>query len=524
LSISIDATAPTISGAVTTAPTGGTAYRGPVIVHWTCSDATSGVQSCPADQMVSTLGTSTVSQTASDVAGNVSQAAQVTVTIDDGSSTEIDPQITPPLNGSGWSNVPVTVHFVCGALSGVASCTADTPVSSEGANQQVPGTVVDNAGNSVSTNATVSLDFTPPTVKVTGVQEGGSYVLGAVPAEGCSTTDALSGVATQASLSVSGGAPDGTGSLTATCTGGTDNAGNTASATVHYTVVPSSGTLSGTVSLTTNGSPVGGAAVRLYASPNVAAPVLATTTADSSGHFAFEAVPAGTYWVYAGLTNVTYSAFSATSTLVSSGSNSTLNVSVAPGAAGSATVFGPTGSPVQGATVRVMKSNNPTANRVETDSAGHYSITGLVAGTYTLQVTAYGYQVFNTGSFTVAGSGTVAMPDITLAAAPVTAGIGGVVTGPGGAPLAGVFVRLWLVNCLCGTNSVLQTTTNASGAWSFAGVPAGVYNVQFGKTGYSGSVYYASSLTFANLVSPATLGVTLNANATLSNTSYNPGT
>jgi hypothetical protein len=43
-------------------------------------------------------------------------------------------------------------------------------------------------------------------------------------------------VATQATLSISGGNADGTGSFTATCSGASDKAGNTGSASVSYTV------------------------------------------------------------------------------------------------------------------------------------------------------------------------------------------------------------------------------------------------------------------------------------------------
>jgi hypothetical protein len=83
---------------------------------------------------------------------------------------------------------------------------------------------------------TVQIDKTAPVVTVTGVSNGASYTLGSVPTAGCSTTDALSGVATQATLSVTGGNADGTGSFTATCGGATDNAGNNGSASATYTV------------------------------------------------------------------------------------------------------------------------------------------------------------------------------------------------------------------------------------------------------------------------------------------------
>jgi hypothetical protein len=67
--------------------------------------------------------------------------------------------------------------------------------------------------------------------------DGATYPLGSVPMAGCTTTDALSGVAASATVAVSGGAPDGTGMFTATCGGATDKAGNARPAvTATYTV------------------------------------------------------------------------------------------------------------------------------------------------------------------------------------------------------------------------------------------------------------------------------------------------
>ena len=80
-------------------------------------------------------------------------------------------------------------------------------------------------------------DTTPPVVTVTGVTEGSTYILGAVPQAGCSTTDAESGVAIEAVLSLSGGTTLGVGDFTATCSGALDNAGNSGNtATIHYSV------------------------------------------------------------------------------------------------------------------------------------------------------------------------------------------------------------------------------------------------------------------------------------------------
>ena len=90
-----------------------------------------------------------------------------------------------------------------------------------------------------TSTATVSfkIDRTAPSVAVTGPTNGANYPLGAVPLAACSTTDSTSGVATPASISVTGGNVDGTGSFTVNCAGAIDIAGNSASAaTVSYTV------------------------------------------------------------------------------------------------------------------------------------------------------------------------------------------------------------------------------------------------------------------------------------------------
>jgi len=156
-------------------------------------------------------------------------------------------QITtiPSANGNGWINSsPVTVNFSAsdsgsgvqqlrywidnGAVTSVAGSSASTQISGEGTNTAAMR-ALDNAGNiSPLVSAGVNIDLTPPSVSVTGVTQGATYNLGSVPKAGCSTTDALSGVASNATVLVKGGNGHGEGHFTATCSGGTDNAGNVA--------------------------------------------------------------------------------------------------------------------------------------------------------------------------------------------------------------------------------------------------------------------------------------------------------
>jgi PKD domain len=165
--INVDQTAPVITASV--APAANTAgwNNSAVTVHFTCTDATSGIAAgaCPADQTVSTQGVSTVSGSVDDRAGNTATTS-VTVRVD-----TIAPGITgaqtPAANGAGWNNTEVTVSFTCtDSGSGIAAngCTAPVGVS-EGANQSVTGTATDLAGNSATASVTgINVDETAPTL------------------------------------------------------------------------------------------------------------------------------------------------------------------------------------------------------------------------------------------------------------------------------------------------------------------------------------------------------------------------
>jgi predicted extracellular nuclease len=72
------------------------------------------------------------------------------------------------------------------------------------------------------------VDTTAPLVFLNGVTNGATYTLGAVPAASCSATDSATGVALQASLTITGGTANGVGHFTATCSGAKDGAGNIA--------------------------------------------------------------------------------------------------------------------------------------------------------------------------------------------------------------------------------------------------------------------------------------------------------
>jgi hypothetical protein len=106
-----------------------------------------------------------------DNAGNEESHKTIEVKIDKTPPT-INHAQSPGANGNGWNNSDVTVTFTCAdGASGIASCTGwsgsvndGVTVTAEGKNQAVTGTATDNAGNSATDPATVSIDKTAPTI------------------------------------------------------------------------------------------------------------------------------------------------------------------------------------------------------------------------------------------------------------------------------------------------------------------------------------------------------------------------
>ncbi|HET8752328.1 MAG TPA: choice-of-anchor Q domain-containing protein [Gaiellaceae bacterium] len=157
------------------------------------------------------------------------------------------PQIThgispaAPNGTNGWYTTKPTVKFACNDnVSGVASCLADGGNSDsiqlgDGSSQGASATSTDNAGHTSHDSVSgIKVDSTAPaTPAFTGISAQ-IYPVNSLPAQssiGCTSSDAVSGVL---SCVVTGyGNAIGAHTLTATAT---DNAGNTTTATLTYTV------------------------------------------------------------------------------------------------------------------------------------------------------------------------------------------------------------------------------------------------------------------------------------------------
>lgn len=159
---------------------------------------------------------------------------------------------------NGWYNAPVTITWSAtdpSPSSGAPTVPTATIASTEGSNVVYTSQPsCDPAGNCAAGTHTVSLDITAPNVTITGPSNGATYALGSVPATSCVTADALSGVATPASLSVVLGV---NGAVTVNCSGALDNAGNPGSTSLSYTITPTTSSLGNLTSsyISASGSP-----------------------------------------------------------------------------------------------------------------------------------------------------------------------------------------------------------------------------------------------------------------------------
>jgi hypothetical protein len=131
-----------------------------------------------------------------------------------------------------WTNQSVTVHFTCtDSGSGIASCPADQVFTTDGT-FNASGTATDKAGNIASTTfGPIKIDKTAPTLSPS-VSPNPVYLNGTATAS-AGAIDSGSGIASQNCGPV---ITSSIGIYSVTCTG-TDNAGNTATATATYRVI-----------------------------------------------------------------------------------------------------------------------------------------------------------------------------------------------------------------------------------------------------------------------------------------------
>ena len=171
--ISIDKTAPTVTGAPTTAPNGAGWYQGNVAVALDVHRCALGTRRrVPGNTTISGEGTArTSSVSVTDRAGNTTNATSSPAVKIDGTAPVTSASAVPV-----WNNTDVTVTLTASdALSGVSRPTGRSTVAPTTRERAFPVTTegdhtltffsVDNAGNTEATHTIhVRIDKTPPTI------------------------------------------------------------------------------------------------------------------------------------------------------------------------------------------------------------------------------------------------------------------------------------------------------------------------------------------------------------------------
>jgi uncharacterized protein (DUF2141 family) len=199
----------------------------------------------------------------------------------------------------------------------------------------------------------------------------------------------------------------------------------------------------------------------------------ANTTTDASGHYSFSGLSNGNYTVTPSLSGFIFNPASSAVTMSNAdvtGKNFTATASSASTYSISGTV---SGAVQQNVTITLSGSNSGSTL---TDASGNYSFAGLVNGSYTVTPSLAGY-TFNPTStaVTVSNANATGKNFTATAGTAPTYSLSGTVSGP---YVEGVTITM------SGDGSG-TTTSDASGNYSFANLPAGTYTLTPALAGYT---------------------------------------
>ncbi|WP_157556344.1 PxKF domain-containing protein [Herbidospora yilanensis] len=161
----------------------------------------------------------------------------LTVTTPDGAAvggqwTAVSPQLPPAGHPHPAEKLAMAFRFTGEKRSGEVQVVVDPLLQDHG------GRAVADGVEKTLTVRWTGPDSAGPQVGVTGVTDGAIYRLRGAPTAGCVTVDRGSGVAVEATLTLTGGTAAGVGVYTATCAGAKDKEGNvTPPVSATYSVV-----------------------------------------------------------------------------------------------------------------------------------------------------------------------------------------------------------------------------------------------------------------------------------------------
>ncbi len=252
------------------------------------------------------------------------------------------------------------------------------------------------------------------------------------------------------------------------------------------TVVVGSGNVTGVSIVAVPGGVISGSIVQSDSGaplPNV--PVAAVDengdlfqgVSSSNGLYTIENLPAGTYDVQAG--GGSYVETDAPGITITAGALvPEINLALATAATVTGLVLDANGEGLAGAYVVMNDSDgNAVGDGATTNASGAYTLTGLPAGTYSLQASSAGFGTVTLNNVTVAAGAAMTAPDITLAAAGSLVGV--VTTQGSGAP-----VPFAIITADLGSQLVETTQANSDGSFSLPNLPPGIYTVTTAISGF----------------------------------------
>ncbi len=211
--------------------------------------------------------------------------------------------------------------------------------------------------------------------------------------------------------------------------------------------------------------------------------------------------------------------------VVVTGGVATPNINVALSSPGKVvgTVTRAGGTPVQGVSVSATSTTGGSGASGTTDAAGHFTLTGITAGSYRVQYTPPSgsglLAEYYSNSLSAASASPVVVANDATTTADALLDVGGTIAGtvtrPNGSPVVGASVSVSSTIC-CGSQS--PVVTDAAGHYSVSGLAPGSYRVQFTPPSGSDLVgeYFNNSRDYAtSTLVTAALAATTTADAKL---------
>ncbi|MEI2325688.1 carboxypeptidase regulatory-like domain-containing protein [Priestia megaterium] len=262
--------------------------------------------------------------------------------------------------------------------------------------------------------------------------------------------------------------------------------------------VAAAAAITGRVTSGRTGLPLSGVTVELRNQSNV---LISTTTTNTEGNYSFTQLAAGTY-------NLNFAASSfitaTRTTTLTDGQTQVLNVILQPQPGNvTGTVLSQDGTPVNGATIRLIDQFNTVITTVTTNAQGQYTISNVTPGQYSLTVSASNFQSQSRGVTINAGQTTVS--NFTLIPSPGT--VTGTITGSAGTPIEGAVIEV----LDSGSNVIASTTSNAQGQYTINQLAPGTFRLrataQNFQTSLLGFSIQAGQTTTQNIVLQPSPGI-----------------